>query len=48
MNEQLIVETRAGKVQGAQQRNFEGNDFYAFRGIPYAQPPIGELRFQVS
>ncbi|XP_058799387.1 esterase E4-like [Phymastichus coffea] len=45
-DDQLIVETKAGKVRGAKQRNFEGNEFYAFRGIPYAKPPVKELRFQ--
>lgn len=26
----------------------EGNKYYAFRGIPYAEPPLNEFRFQVS
>lgn len=48
MSEQLIVETKAGKVRGARQTNFEGDEFYAFRGVPYAKPPVGQLRFQVN
>ncbi|XP_065225797.1 esterase E4-like [Planococcus citri] len=43
----LIVETKQGKLQG---RAFESvlnkNEYYAFLGIPYAKPPLGELRFQ--
>ncbi|HEY6648793.1 MAG TPA: carboxylesterase family protein [Mycobacterium sp.] len=35
-----IVATRTGKVRGTLQ---DGVD--AFRGIPYAQPPVGPLRF---
>ncbi|XP_058799349.1 uncharacterized protein LOC131668894 [Phymastichus coffea] len=46
MSECVIIDTLAGKVRGAKQRNFEDDEFYAFRGIPYAKPPVGELRFQ--
>jgi para-nitrobenzyl esterase len=35
-----IVATRAGKVRGTMQEGV-----HAFRGIPYAQPPVGALRF---
>jgi para-nitrobenzyl esterase len=35
-----IVATRTGKVRGTQQ-----DGVHAFRGIPYAQPPVGPLRF---
>ena len=34
------VATRTGKVRGALQ-----DGVHAFRGIPYAQPPVGPLRF---
>ena len=26
----------------------DGKPFYAFKGIPYAQPPVKDLRFAVS
>lgn len=42
-----IVPTLAGKVQGSRQRGVEGNEFCAFKGIPYAKPPVAELRFRV-
>jgi carboxylesterase type B len=36
-----VVATHQGAVRG----NREG-DVYVFRGIPYARPPVGELRFR--
>lgn len=37
----LIVETRYGKVQG-----YEQGAISVWKGIPFAQPPTGELRFR--
>jgi para-nitrobenzyl esterase len=36
-----IVETRYGKLEG-----FERGGLQVFRGIPFARPPVGELRFR--
>ncbi len=36
-----IVETRSGKVEG-----IERNGVHVFRGVPYAAPPVGPLRWQ--
>ncbi len=36
----MIIETKFGKVEGIRER-----DCIVFRGIPYAAPPVGELRF---
>jgi para-nitrobenzyl esterase len=36
-----IVETRCGKVEGRETRGVQ-----VFRGIPYARPPVGALRFR--
>jgi para-nitrobenzyl esterase len=36
-----IVETRSGKVEG-----IERDGVHVFRGIPYAAPPVGPLRWQ--
>ncbi|XP_065225804.1 esterase FE4-like [Planococcus citri] len=43
----LIVEVNQGKLQGAENKSkLSGNTYYTFAGIPYAKPPIGELRFK--
>ena len=36
-----------GQVRGSEMTSEAGRSFYAFRGIPYAKPPVGELRFSV-
>lgn len=43
-----IVETKSGAIRGFLSKSRLGRDFYQFRGIPYAKPPVGELRFSVS
>jgi para-nitrobenzyl esterase len=35
-----IVETRAGKIRGSHE-----NGLYVFKGVPYAAPPTGDLRW---
>ncbi|XP_057325364.1 juvenile hormone esterase-like [Microplitis mediator] len=41
-----IIEVQEGKLRGIKENNINGIHFYAFRGIPYARPPIGDLRFK--
>ncbi|MFX1455855.1 MAG: carboxylesterase family protein, partial [Promethearchaeota archaeon] len=36
-----IIETKAGNIQGIKDEGIE-----IFKGIPYAERPIGELRFK--
>ncbi|XP_022129095.2 juvenile hormone esterase [Pieris rapae] len=40
-----IVETSQGKLQGLLSESDSGTKFYTFKSIPYAKPPINELRF---
>ncbi|CAB0030891.1 unnamed protein product [Trichogramma brassicae] len=40
------VNVNGGRLKGFTIRDFEGKNYYAFRGIPYAKPPLGELRFK--
>ena len=42
-----VVELANGKVKGEEKESRDDRDFYAYRGIPYAKPPVGPLRFEV-
>lgn len=37
-----------GSIIGVESKLPNGNPFYSFKGIPYAEPPLGELRFAVT
>lgn len=39
------MELNGGTVSGVVEKLPDGNDFCAFRGIPYAKAPIGRNRF---
>lgn len=41
-----VVTTHSGGVKGSILESRLGKLFYAFRGIPYAKPPLGKLRFK--
>ncbi|RVE43337.1 hypothetical protein evm_012008 [Chilo suppressalis] len=43
-----IVSVKQGKLKGSSQKLFDGSTYYSFKGVPYAQPPIGKLRFKIS
>ncbi|CAG9837941.1 unnamed protein product [Diabrotica balteata] len=40
-----LVKTPQGTVRGYHKKSFGGRQFLAFEGIPYAKPPVGNLRF---
>lgn len=42
MNKTKIIETKTGNLQGSIER-----DIHVFKGIPYAEPPIGDSRLNV-
>lgn len=45
---EIIVETNTGSIRGLRETSlWKKVDFHAFRGIPYAKPPVGDLRFKV-
>jgi carboxylesterase type B len=43
---ELTVEISDGKILGRYMTSRTGRHVRAFLGIPYAQPPIGDLRFR--
>lgn len=44
-----IVKTTNGQIRGVRNTTLlNGVPFYAFKGIPYAKPPIDDLRFKVN
>ena len=46
--ENPVVKTSYGEIRGFNSEDVDGKEFYSFKGIPYAKPPVDELRFQVS
>lgn len=36
----VIISTKHGRIKGVQESNYQ-----YFLGIPYAKPPVGDLRF---
>lgn len=42
-----IVQVEEGKLRGKTRVDYKGGKFYSFQSIPYAKPPIGDLRFKV-
>lgn len=49
LKKHIIVETRNGPVRGVLKNTIlKDVPYYSFKGIPYAKPPIGSLRFKVN
>lgn len=42
------VQVSEGILEGEEVQNEYGGTFYSFKGVPYAQPPVGDLRFKVN
>ncbi|KAJ8881034.1 hypothetical protein PR048_017507 [Dryococelus australis] len=42
----LLVTTQQGVLRGSVLRSRLGRNIYSFRGVRFAQPPVGALRFQ--
>lgn len=43
----VLLNTSLGLVKGTTMLSRNGTPFYAFLGLPFAEPPVGELRFAV-
>lgn len=49
LDEYVVVKTKSGPVRGKSFNTlFENKPYYSFRGIPFAEEPVNELRFKVS
>ena len=46
INDHLLVKTKSGKVKGQHELAANGCPVDTWWGIPYAEPPIGDLRFK--
>ena len=42
----ITIETKLGSVSGTIEKSIKGNEFYIFKGIPFAESPVGSLRFK--
>ena len=42
-----MVELPNGQISGRDATTAENIPYYIFEGVPYAAPPVGELRFKV-
>jgi acetylcholinesterase len=42
-----LVVLKQGSLKGHRLTSRKGREIFAFQGIPYAKPPVGELRFKV-
>ncbi|KAJ8916852.1 hypothetical protein NQ315_005859 [Exocentrus adspersus] len=45
-SEDTVVTLTSGKINGRVAKTFKNITFYAFEDIPYAAPPVGNLRFK--
>lgn len=46
MTNEVIIETKSGRVRGLLKSSLLGDQYYSFQKIPYAKAPIGDLRFK--
>nr|ACU00116.1 carboxylesterase [Holotrichia oblita] len=46
LSQSYILEIDQGRLSGKARYDIKGGIFYSFQRIPYAKPPVGELRFK--
>ncbi|PSN48049.1 hypothetical protein C0J52_09112 [Blattella germanica] len=46
MDDTVIVKVKQGFLRGRAEESIFGRFFYSFKGVPYAKPPLGQLRFK--
>ncbi|CAD1479425.1 unnamed protein product [Heterotrigona itama] len=45
-SENTVIRVKQGRLRGTAEKTSYGDEYLAFRGIPYAKPPLGPLRFK--
>lgn len=45
MSKFVVATTLSGKVKGVKKTTVLGDDYFSFHKIPYAKPPVNDLRF---
>src|SRR5271156_6107665 len=43
----ILVNVAQGQLRGVSLKSRAGRDYFGFLGVPYAEPPVGDRRFQV-
>lgn len=43
-----VIQVKEGKLKGKICKTSDEFPYFAFKGIPYAKPPVNDLRFAVS
>lgn len=46
-NNASVVSIEQGQLKGKIALDYCGEKYFSFQGIPYAKPPLGNLRFKV-
>ncbi len=46
LTDAVTIKTNHGEITGEERLSRTGDKFTAFLGVPYAQPPVGELRWR--
>lgn len=42
----VIVSSKNGQIRGLKKTSRLGDEYFSFQGVPFAKPPVGELRFK--
>lgn len=43
----VLIKIKQGELLGQSEISCTGKKYYSFKGVPYAKPPLGDLRFRV-
>lgn len=45
-SEKTVVSTTYGPIKGVKRKSIYGQSYFSFERIPFAKPPVGELRYR--